>query len=62
MKVLLEAVAKLRTGHDVELVVVGRPNPDGPVAKAVEDLNLADTVRFVSGLTDERTRGDAGLG
>jgi glycosyltransferase involved in cell wall biosynthesis len=52
VKVLLEAVAKLRTGRDVELVVVGKPNPDGPVAKAVKDLNLADTVRFVSGLTD----------
>jgi glycosyltransferase involved in cell wall biosynthesis len=52
VKVLLEAIAKLRTGHDVELVVVGRPNPEGPVAKTVEDLNLADTVRFVSGLSD----------
>jgi glycosyltransferase involved in cell wall biosynthesis len=52
VKVLLEAIAKLRTGHDVELVVVGRPNPEGPVAKAVEDLNLADTVRFVSDLSD----------
>jgi glycosyltransferase involved in cell wall biosynthesis len=53
VKVLLEAVAKLRTGRDVELVVVGKPNPDGPVSKAVKDLNLADTVRFVSGLTDD---------
>jgi glycosyltransferase involved in cell wall biosynthesis len=52
VKVLLEAIAKLRTGRDVELVVVGRPNPDGPVARAVEDLDLADTVRFVSGLSD----------
>jgi glycosyltransferase involved in cell wall biosynthesis len=53
VKVLLEAVAKLRTGHDVELVVVGKPNPDGPVARAVKDLNLADTVRFVSGLSND---------
>jgi glycosyltransferase involved in cell wall biosynthesis len=53
VKVLLEAVAKLRTGHDVELVVVGKPNPDGPVARAVKDLNLADVVRFVSGLSDD---------
>jgi glycosyltransferase involved in cell wall biosynthesis len=53
VKVLLEAVAKVRTGHDVELVVVGKPNPDGPVARAVKDLNLADTVRFVSGLSNE---------
>jgi glycosyltransferase involved in cell wall biosynthesis len=53
VKVLLEAVAKLRTGHDVELVVVGKPKPDGPVARAVTDLNLGDTVRFVSGLSDQ---------
>jgi glycosyltransferase involved in cell wall biosynthesis len=53
VKVLLEAVAKLRTGRDVELVVVGIPRPDGPVARAVEDLGLADIVRFVSGLTDD---------
>jgi glycosyltransferase involved in cell wall biosynthesis len=53
VKVLLEAVAKLRTGHDVELVVVGKPNPDGPVARAVKDLDLAADVRFVSGLTNE---------
>jgi glycosyltransferase involved in cell wall biosynthesis len=53
VKVLLEAVAKVRTGHDVELVVVGKPNPDGPVARAVKDLNLSDIVRFVSGLTNE---------
>jgi glycosyltransferase involved in cell wall biosynthesis len=53
VKVLLEAVAKLRTGRDVELVVVGKPNPDGPVSRAVRDLALGDAVRFVSGLTDE---------
>ncbi|HWB65841.1 MAG TPA: glycosyltransferase family 4 protein [Mycobacteriales bacterium] len=53
VKVLLEAVAKVRTGHDVELVVVGKPNPDGPVARAVTDLNLGDAVRFVSGLSND---------
>jgi glycosyltransferase involved in cell wall biosynthesis len=53
VKVLLEAVNKLRTGRDVELVVVGKPNPNGPVAKAVVDLGLGDVVRFVSGLSDE---------
>jgi glycosyltransferase involved in cell wall biosynthesis len=53
VKVLLEAVAKLRTGRDVELVVVGKPNPDGPVAKAVVDLGLGDVVRFVSGLSND---------
>jgi glycosyltransferase involved in cell wall biosynthesis len=53
VKVLLEAVAKLRTGREVELVVVGTPRPEGPVARAVEDLGLADVARFVAGLTDD---------
>ena len=51
-RVLLEAVAKLRTERDVELVVVGRPKPDGPVARAVDELGIADAVRFVTGLPD----------
>jgi glycosyltransferase involved in cell wall biosynthesis len=51
-RVLLEAVAKLQTERDVELVVVGRPRPEGPVARAVDDLGLADSVRFVTGLPD----------
>jgi glycosyltransferase involved in cell wall biosynthesis len=51
-RVLLEAVAKLRTGRDVELVVVGRPKADGPVARAVEDLGVGDCVRCVSDLSD----------
>jgi MMP alpha-(1->4)-mannosyltransferase len=51
-RVLLEAVAKLRTERDVELVVVGRPRADGPVARAVDELGIADAVRFVTGLTD----------
>jgi glycosyltransferase involved in cell wall biosynthesis len=50
--VLLEAVAKLQTERDVELVVVGRPKPDGPVARAVDELGIADAVRFVTGLPD----------
>jgi len=51
-RVLLEAIAKLRTERDVELVVVGRPRTDGPVARAVDELGIADAVRFVSGLSD----------
>lgn len=51
-RVLLEAVAKLRTERDVELVVVGRPRADGPVARAVDELGIADAVRFVTGLPD----------
>jgi glycosyltransferase involved in cell wall biosynthesis len=51
-RVLLEAIAKLRTERDVELVVVGRPRADGPVARAVDELGIADAVRFVTGLPD----------
>ncbi|UGQ15357.1 glycosyltransferase family 4 protein [Yinghuangia sp. ASG 101] len=49
---LVEALAKLRTERDAELVVVGRPKADGPVLKAIERLGLTGAVRFVSDLTD----------
>ena len=52
VRVLLEAVAKLATERDVELVVVGRPKADGPVARAVDDLGISGSVRFVTGLPD----------
>ncbi|MCW2715536.1 MAG: glycosyltransferase family 1 protein [Frankiales bacterium] len=49
---LLEAVAKLRTERDVELVVVGRPKPGGVAAATIERLGIADAVRFVSGVSE----------
>ncbi|MDI2128538.1 glycosyltransferase family 4 protein [Yinghuangia seranimata] len=49
---LVEALAKLRTERDAELVVVGKPRPDGPVMKAIDRLGLTGAVRFVSDLTD----------
>ena len=49
---LLEAVAKLRTERDVELVVVGRARPGGAAASAIDRLGLGDAVRFVSGLPE----------
>ena len=49
---LLEAVAKLRTERNVELVVVGRAKPGGAAAAALDRLGLADAVRFVSGLSE----------
>ena len=52
---LLEALAKVRTERpDAELVVIGTPTAEGPVARAMADLDLADAVRFVSGVSDER--------
>lgn len=50
---LLEAVAKLRTERDVELVVIGNPRPDGRVARAIDRLDLAPVVRCVSGISDD---------
>jgi glycosyltransferase involved in cell wall biosynthesis len=50
---LLEAVAKLRTERDIELVVIGNPRADGRVAKAIDRLDLAPIVRCVSGITDD---------
>ncbi len=50
---LLEAVAKLRTERDVELMVVGNPRPDGRVARAIDRLGLAPSVRCVTGISDD---------
>ncbi len=49
---LLEAVAKLRTERDVELVVIGRPRAGGRVDRAIKRLALEDTVRCISGISD----------
>ena len=53
LRVLVEAVARLHAERDLELVVVGKPVADGPVALAIGRLGVADRVRFVNGLTDE---------
>jgi glycosyltransferase involved in cell wall biosynthesis len=50
---LLEAVAKLRTERDIELVVIGNPRTDGRVAKAIDRLDLASIVRCVTGISDD---------
>jgi glycosyltransferase involved in cell wall biosynthesis len=50
---LLEAVAKLRTERDIELVVIGKPRPGGRVATTMERLGLTDIVQTISGVSDE---------
>ncbi len=50
---MLEAVAKLRTEREIELVVIGNPRPDGRVAKAIERLDLAPVVRCITGISDD---------
>ncbi len=52
---LLVALAKIRTERpDAELVVIGQPTAEGPVARALDSLGIVDAVRFVSGVSDER--------
>ncbi len=51
---LLEALAKVRTEREADLVVIGRPRPESRVAETIERLGLAGAVTFVSGVSDER--------
>ncbi len=50
---LLEALAKLRTERDIDLLVIGRPKSDGRVAATIERLGLGDVVTTISGVSDE---------
>lgn len=50
---LLEAVAKLRTEREVELVVVGKAREGGTTASALERLGLTECVRFVTGVPEQ---------
>lgn len=51
--VLLHAVAKLATERDVHVIVVSRPQKDGPTERLVRELALGERVRFVSGVSDD---------
>jgi glycosyltransferase involved in cell wall biosynthesis len=51
--VLLRAVAKLATERDVHVVVVSKPQKDGPTDRLVRELALGDRVKFVSGISDD---------
>ncbi|MGD0852190.1 MAG: glycosyltransferase family 4 protein [Acidimicrobiales bacterium] len=50
---LLEAIAKLRAERDIDLIVIGRPQPKGRVAKALDRLGLTDIVTTITGVSDE---------
>ncbi len=54
---LLEAVAKLRTERQLQLVVIGRPTEGGRVARTIDRLGLGPVVRCVSGISDEELAG-----
>ncbi len=50
---LVEAVAKLRTERQIELIVIGSPRPGGPVAGAIDRYGVQDAVRFTGRISDE---------
>ena len=54
LKYLLEAVAKLKTERNVELVIIGRPTEGGASADLFAELGLTDCVSWVHGVSDER--------
>ena len=49
---LLEAVAKLRTERDVELVLVAKPTPGGRTEQLIDELSISGAVRTAHGLSD----------
>lgn len=49
---LLEAVAKLRTEREIELVLVSKLAPGGATEKLIDELAIGDVVRTVSGIDD----------
>ena len=52
---LLEALAKLRAKDDsIHLVVIGKPKYDSKATQLIKELNLAESIEFVIGVTDQR--------
>ena len=54
LRYLLEAVAKVRTERDLNLVVIGKLKEDGAAARAIEGLGLSGSIQFISGVPDQR--------
>jgi glycosyltransferase involved in cell wall biosynthesis len=50
---LLEALAKVRTEHDVHLELISNLEPGGPTERKIRELGLADCVNVVSGISDQ---------
>ena len=50
---LLEAFAKLRTEREIELVLVTKPARGGRTEKLIDQLAIGDSVRFVSGISED---------
>ena len=54
---LLEAFAKLRTERDLELLLISRPTPGGRTERLIDRLGVAESVRFVNGVSDAELAG-----
>jgi glycosyltransferase involved in cell wall biosynthesis len=54
---LLEAFAKLRTERDLELLLISRPTPGGATEQLIDRLGVAESVRFVNGVSDAELAG-----
>lgn len=50
---LLDAVAKLRVDHAIELHLVSNLEPNGPSARKIAELGIADVVRVHNGISDD---------
>lgn len=49
---LLQAVARLRSGHDLDVQLVARLEPNGPTEKLIAELGVSDIVHVSSGVSD----------
>src|ERR1700750_748045 len=49
---LLNAVARLRSEHDMELQLVAKLEPNGPTEKLIAELGISDIVHISNGLSD----------
>ncbi|MEC7899925.1 MAG: glycosyltransferase family 4 protein [Actinomycetota bacterium] len=54
LKYLLEAIAKLKTERDVELVIIGKPSEGSSSTDVIDELGLTDCVSWVHGVSDDR--------
>ena len=54
LRPLLEAVAKVRTERDIDVVIIGKKREGSALPELLDRLGLNDIVTFVSGVSDER--------
>lgn len=50
---LVEALAKVRTERDADLVVVGASDVNGPISETIDRFGLGNAIRFVADISDD---------